>query len=620
MINKMGDVFWIEKPKSLVDNTCLIPTKNMSTQEKLNSLSRLIIITSIAIAVLDIKIAIKFVIIGMFLLISYNYCAKDDEKSKNNDGCIPPIASNTGTSSLASQAIGSDNMGLTLGYSDSYAPRLITNYQEDSLLAVNNPNYNPFPGDTDIGPRDPESRAERFNTEVHSAGLVGAIGNGGYGNYAPNSNANTALFVGTPFEEAQTGSLNDANSDSAKTIVHDEDPEENLPPDAMTQKAGYGVGGGWGHGWAPSTGLSFHPDLIATSQGSLAYENDPGSNFIEQVSSIDGRDSYATLGEDMVYKPYNVAYNDNPNSGYPTPEGVSGQKYLNTVYVSPAQTAHPDAGSAVPNAGTQGLNINGVENQWSQTAAAGAERIGLKKKATNPYITSMVSNAGASSMEMNGMGSREGNGFIHTNTGGTVPIAGSPSDYSHNGYSNLYSGDSGNNSPENYVTLDKRQPINRNAFINGQNISSYQPVTFTDPIDRSERLDAKTFQLWKDLTLFDQNPPRDSTNAMMEFAGTEKIADQSYEPTYYKDANRREEIKKSTFSSFMNERIAQDQGILDDVPEFRKQMMRDYTPLRRRPMSFRGGNNAPREFATPGNIPLTPLRPPMTPSPATPGF
>jgi len=559
-------------------------------------------VIAVGVSLFNMKAGIQFFVVGMILLVAYNGCLKDDSAG----------------------AIGSDNQGLTLGYSDSYAPSLVSGMDVDSLLAVNNPDWGTH---TDIGPRDLETSAERFYTETHSsggethaAGLVGAVGNGGYGGYAPNANANTALFVGFPFEESQTGSLNDANSDSAKTIVHDEDPEMNLPPEA-----GYGVGGGWGHGWAPGTGLSFHPDLTVAREGSVAYENDPESRFLEQVSQVDGRDSYAALTEDAVYSPYNTATNIKPDSGYPTPEGVSGQwvpgvvpytgsytetkpGYLNSVYTSPSQSAHPDAGSGVPNAGTAGIMIDGTQPGNSHHAM-GAHRMsdGLKKKASNVQVGAF-----------NGAGS--GGGFVHTPTGGTVPIAGSTSDYSSNGYSNLYSGDSGNNDPEHYVTIDKRQPINQHAFINDQNIASYQPVKFSNPIDRSERLDAKTFQMWKDLTMFDQNPSRDETNKLLEYAGTNKISDQSFEPTYYKDARRREEIKKGTFSSFINERTAQDHGILDDVPEFRRQMMRDYTPMRRRAISFRAGSNAPREFAAPGNVPLTPLRPPMTPSPATPGY
>jgi len=551
--------FWMEKPEALVNSFCLIPTKDMSTQEKLNSLSRLVIVIAIAVTAFNPKIGFQFLVVGLFLLVAYNSCLNKDATNMNT-----------------------------------------------TLLGVNNPNWSKG---VDIGPRDPDHN--QFDAQVHSAGLVGAIGNGGYGNYAPNANSNTALFVGVPFEEAQTGSLNDANSDAAMTIVKSEDPEENLPP-----AAGYGVGGGWGHGWAPSTGLTSTPDLPDARDGSLAYENDPGMRFLEQVSQVDGSDSYAQLSDDLVYSPYNTVYNTKPDSGYPTPPGVSGQwapgvvpytggDYMNTVYVSPAQSAHPDAGSAVPNAGMPGMRVDGTQN----ANAWGASRLaadGLKKKASNSFITTMASNAGADSLQMNGYP--------------LTPQAGSSSDYSDNGYSNLYSGDSGNNDPEHYVTLDKRQPINKHAFINAQNIASYQPVDYTEPIDRSERLDAKTFQLWKDLTLFDKNPSQDATNQMMDYAGTENITDQSFEPTYYKTANRREEIKKNTFSSFMNERIAQDHGIMDDVPEFRRQMMRDYTPLRRRPVSFRSGSNAPREFASPGNVPLTPLRPPMTPSPATPGF
>lgn len=530
--------FWIEEPCALVDSFCLIPTKNMSTQEKLNSLSRLVIVIAIAVFSLSPKIGIQFLVVGLILLIMYNSCLYKD-----------------------------NNMNSYLG-----------------------------------------------TTQVNSAGMVGAIGSGGYGNFAPNANSNTAIFTGSQFDVSQVGSLNDANSDSAMTLVRSENPENDdeyddydLPP-----AAGYGVGGGWGHGWTPGTGLTHTPNLPDPNHGSVAYENDPEMRFVEQTHQ---GGEYAQLSDDLVYSQYNTMYNSHPESGYPTPPGFSGQgDYINTVYISPAQHAHMDAGSAVPNAGMSGMRVDGSLASTPQGANApqsanawGASRLatdGLKKKASNNYMTTMASNAGADSMYNNQR---------------YTPRAGS-SDYSTNGYSNLYSGDSGNNDPEHYVTLDKRQPINPNAYINTQNISSYQPVNFIEPVDRSERLDAKTFQLWKDLTLFDQNPSQESTNELLDYAGTENISDQSYDPTYYKTATQRKDIKKNTFSSFMNERIAQDHGIMDDVPEFRRQMMRDYTPLRRRPVSFRSGSNAPREFASPGNIPLTPLRPPMTPSPSTPGF
>lgn len=583
---KMGDVFWIEKPKTLVDSTCLIPTSKMSTLEKLNTLSRLVIVISIAVMLFDMKAGIQFFVVGMLLLFLYHGCIKDKDEM------------NTMTNE-ASQAIGSNNLGLTLGYSDSYAPNLLSGADDDSLWAANNPNYEPM---TDIGPRDPESSWDQYYTTTHSAGapragIVGAIGNGGYGSYAPNANSNTALFVGSRFQNSQIGSLAVVNSDAATTrvvgddmtrVVGDDLDDHDDIPAASTPRASYGVGGGWGHGWTPGTGLSFHPELSVAREGSVAFENTPGENF--QPSQVD-QNVYAELTHADVYSPYNTIYN--PAPGQP--------EYLNTVYVSPAEPFFRDAGSGVPNAGTPGSAVDGSRAP-ANVHAAGAVRMAGSARTRNSYA--VASNAAADSL----------------NRAAATHRAGSTSDYSDNGYSNLYSGDSGNNDPEHYVALDTRQPLNRNGFINGQNIASYQPVAFTDPIDRSERLDAKTYQLWKDLTLFDQNPPRGEGNPLTYDAGTGSIADQSYDPTYYKNARRREEIKKSTFSSFLNERTAQDQGIQDNITEFRQQMMRDYTPLRQRPVSFRAGSNAPREFAAPGNVPLTPLRPPMTPSPATPGY
>lgn len=527
--------FWIERPNNLIESSCLVPTKNMSNEEKLNTLSRLTILISLAIMVFNFKSGIQFLVVGMILLIAYNSCLDKDDM----------------------------------------------NY---TTLAASTP----------------------------SAGIVASIGNGGYGNYAPNANSNTALFVGVPFQANQQGSLNAANEYAADTWVIDD--ESTYPPEA--HEAGSAVGGGWGYGWTPSNGLNFQTEMDVVQDGSLTSENNPYDPYFQTVDGVDSRANYAALTDDLVYQPYNTVYNNLPDSGIPTAPGYSGQwapgvvPYTNPNYLQTAQVPmgarHMDAGSGVPNAGTPGMAVDGSYNP----NAMGASRLaadGFKKKASTPFI---ASNTGAHGMALNPRTARNPR----------TSRAGSTSDYSTNGYSNLYSGDSGNNDPEHYVTLDRRVPINPQTFINPQDISSYQPVSFTQPIDRSERLDAKTFQLWKDLTMFDKNPPKDAVNKMMDYTGTQKISDQSYNPTYYKSASSREEIKKNTFSSFLNERIAQDHGILDDIPEFRRQMMRDYTPLRRRAISFRAGNNAPREYAAPGNIPLTPLRPPMTPSPSTPGF
>jgi len=72
--DKMADVkFWIEDPCILFTDLVLLPTTNLSRQQKLNALSRLVIIISIVLYMMDYRGWSTFALVSLMILALLNY-------------------------------------------------------------------------------------------------------------------------------------------------------------------------------------------------------------------------------------------------------------------------------------------------------------------------------------------------------------------------------------------------------------------------------------------------------------------------------------------------------------------------------------------------------------------
>jgi len=61
--------FWLEKPSSIFDNFILIPQPGMTEDERLNALTRLVIVVALVLYVLKIGSWVLFFVLGMILVI-----------------------------------------------------------------------------------------------------------------------------------------------------------------------------------------------------------------------------------------------------------------------------------------------------------------------------------------------------------------------------------------------------------------------------------------------------------------------------------------------------------------------------------------------------------------------
>ncbi len=68
----MGDKFWIENPAVLLSSLDVFPNSDMSEEERLNAITRLIIVISVILLVMGYKEWLIFLIIGIvFVVIIY---------------------------------------------------------------------------------------------------------------------------------------------------------------------------------------------------------------------------------------------------------------------------------------------------------------------------------------------------------------------------------------------------------------------------------------------------------------------------------------------------------------------------------------------------------------------
>lgn len=72
----VGPKFWVEEPCALVSNTNIFPTKDMTRNEKLNMLTRIVIIVSGVLYALEYKQAFTFLILGLLVVILLKYGRK----------------------------------------------------------------------------------------------------------------------------------------------------------------------------------------------------------------------------------------------------------------------------------------------------------------------------------------------------------------------------------------------------------------------------------------------------------------------------------------------------------------------------------------------------------------
>lgn len=79
------NTFWVENPCALFSEIDIIPKKDMSRSEKLNSLTRLLIIVVIILYFVDYKHWLIFLLIGLLLIIIFNYYSfskKDEDQTE----------------------------------------------------------------------------------------------------------------------------------------------------------------------------------------------------------------------------------------------------------------------------------------------------------------------------------------------------------------------------------------------------------------------------------------------------------------------------------------------------------------------------------------------------------
>jgi len=84
----MDDTFWIENFGSLFSSVQIIPLSNMSTEEQLNSISRLIFIIYVIMLLFEFKYSIEFIIISLLFIIIIYYIQRSAMKKRTENFTI----------------------------------------------------------------------------------------------------------------------------------------------------------------------------------------------------------------------------------------------------------------------------------------------------------------------------------------------------------------------------------------------------------------------------------------------------------------------------------------------------------------------------------------------------
>ena len=67
-------MFWLKQPSEICKNATLIPQRNMSDEELLNTISRLIIVVGIILCLFSIYLGLTVIILGLIVVIIIWYC------------------------------------------------------------------------------------------------------------------------------------------------------------------------------------------------------------------------------------------------------------------------------------------------------------------------------------------------------------------------------------------------------------------------------------------------------------------------------------------------------------------------------------------------------------------
>lgn len=79
----MNDLFWINNPKILIENLNIIPSPSMTEMERLNTISRLIIVMTIILYISGYNLWFYFMILSLSIII-FIYYYNENEKINNN--------------------------------------------------------------------------------------------------------------------------------------------------------------------------------------------------------------------------------------------------------------------------------------------------------------------------------------------------------------------------------------------------------------------------------------------------------------------------------------------------------------------------------------------------------
>jgi hypothetical protein len=74
--------FWLKNPACLFDDLTVIPTSGMTLAEKMNTLTRLVILIFIIMLIFEYKYAVHFFLIALLLIIIFYYARKKEEKRR----------------------------------------------------------------------------------------------------------------------------------------------------------------------------------------------------------------------------------------------------------------------------------------------------------------------------------------------------------------------------------------------------------------------------------------------------------------------------------------------------------------------------------------------------------
>lgn len=79
-----GVPFWTENPEILIRDIALVPNEDMTTEERMNAITRIIIIVFIIMLVLKYQHALTFLLIALIIVILMYYSVKRNEKRRSN--------------------------------------------------------------------------------------------------------------------------------------------------------------------------------------------------------------------------------------------------------------------------------------------------------------------------------------------------------------------------------------------------------------------------------------------------------------------------------------------------------------------------------------------------------